>query len=405
MHAYRILILDDDPGVCEFLRMAVAECGFDAKVPDDYRSFASSYHEYEPGVVLTDLHMPGMDGVEVLRFLAEQHPAPAVILLSGFDAKVLSTAQRLGASLGLDILGVLHKPVSLSDLESVLRRAVRHVGAASESTRADGFGGEPLSVTELEAALEEGRLCVHYQPKVALLNEERRPVTGVEALVRCRHPGGDLIPPSAFVPVAEESALIARLTDVVLDLAMAQLQGWRAAAGDLTLALNISPRLLGDLTLPDRLAERAVHYGIAPESVVLEMTESGVMGDPAQTMDILTRFRLKGFELSIDDFATGYSSLVQLYRMPFTELKIDKSFVIESDASEEARVIVRTVVDLAHNLGLRVCAEGVETRTSEGFLASLGCEEAQGYYFARPLAAEAFPPWLESWSQRRQVSA
>ena len=180
--------------------------------------------------------------------------------------------------------------------------------------------------------------------------------------------------------------MIEPLTQSVFRQVIEALAQWKARGVRLNVAVNISPSTLADLDLPDRLAEKAYAVGVSPDQMILEITENSAVTEDPHFMDVLSRFRLKGFGLSLDDFGTGFSSLIQIYRMPFTELKIDRSFVSEMDQNEEAFTIVRSIVDLGHNLGMKVCAEGVETRASANTLMTLGCDYAQGFYFSRPVA-------------------
>lgn len=184
--------------------------------------------------------------------------------------------------------------------------------------------------------------------------------------------------------------------DFVLGAALAQVGRWRDDGLTLTVAINFPPQLLTDLTFPDRLADQLREYGVDASQVILEITESGAMADTANTMDILTRLRLKGVKLSMDDFGTGYSSLVELYRMPFSELKIDKSFVMNVTEDHEAEAIVRSVVALGHNLGLEVCAEGVESKAAMDLLRAIHCDKAQGYYISEPKPVEEMTQWLRA---------
>ena len=187
--------------------------------------------------------------------------------------------------------------------------------------------------------------------------------------------------------MAEEIDLIQSLTETIYQNVVKLLGKWNRLGYHLTAAINISPRLMGNLDLPDLLVETAISEGVATEQIIVELTESATMADADHIMEVLTRFRLKGFGLSIDDFGTGYSSLIQLYRMPFTEMKVDKSFVDDMKSSEEAQTIIRSIVNLGHNLGMKICAEGVEDLPVGMALAELTCDYAQGYYYSRPQRA------------------
>jgi EAL domain-containing protein (putative c-di-GMP-specific phosphodiesterase class I) len=229
-------------------------------------------------------------------------------------------------------------------------------------------------------------------------------VTGIEALARWPDPLRGMVSPSEFVPLAERTGLIGDLTDLVLELAIQHAGMLRNCGHAIDLAVNLSPLILVDPEAPDRLSRMLTEHRVENYRFVVEITESAAMADGTLTMENLTRFRLKDMKLSMDDFGTGYSSLVQLYRMPFNELKIDKSFVMEVDAKEEARVIVRSIIDLAHNLNLTVCAEGVETPETLDFLRSIGCDQAQGYLISKPLDETGLARFLESHAPNRATA-
>jgi EAL domain-containing protein (putative c-di-GMP-specific phosphodiesterase class I) len=200
--------------------------------------------------------------------------------------------------------------------------------------------------------------------------------------------------PVDFIPVAEQVGLIDALTTQIFNLSLAWFS--RTCAGSiLKLSLNISAKSLVDIHLADNLSNICSLHGVAPERVVLELTESSAMVDPILSLDLMTRFRVKGFQLSIDDFGTGFSSMVQLVRLPFSEIKVDKSFVINAQSSRESRAVVKSIIDLGHSLGLQVTAEGVENRETLEYLSSLDCDFAQGYFIARPMSGENVSDWLE----------
>jgi EAL domain-containing protein (putative c-di-GMP-specific phosphodiesterase class I) len=233
---------------------------------------------------------------------------------------------------------------------------------------------------DLAGALDTGQLFLVYQPKVSLATGQW---SGVEALLRWQHPERGMVPPNHFIPIAESSGLMRPLTDRVIDMALDRWCEWNRAGLGIKIAINLSAKDI-EPDFPDRFERTCVAKGVSPESIVFELTETATH-DVTDLLDIATRLRVKGTRLSIDDFGTGYSSVVQLHRLPFSELKIDRLFVSELESSTEARTIVRAIVDLAHALDLTVVAEGTESESEVGFLAGLGCDEAQGYFFSRPL--------------------
>ncbi len=238
---------------------------------------------------------------------------------------------------------------------------------------------------DLRRGIRDGELRVHYQPKAALADGR---VVGVEALVRWQHPQRGLLPPSEFIGLAEATGLIRTLTDVVLGRALEDCHRWRAGGRALTVAVNISARVLLDTALPDRIAALLAEHGLPAACLELEVTESAAMQDPGQALDVLQRLRGLGVTLSVDDYGTGHASLSYLSRLPVSTLKIDRSFVSTMEVDGTDQVIVRSTIELAHALGLRVVAEGVETRRTWEQLVALGCDEAQGFWLGRPGPAE-----------------
>jgi diguanylate cyclase len=249
---------------------------------------------------------------------------------------------------------------------------------------------------QLRRALAAGELVVHYQPKADVRSGR---IVGVEALVRWQHPENGLLGPGEFVPLAETTGLIRPLTSHVLEAALLQCRAWLDAGRGLSVAVNLSTRCLLDLALPDQITGLLEDAAVAPERLVLEITESSIMTDPARALEILNRLHALGVELAIDDFGTGYSSMAYLKNLPVQELKVDRSFVQHLRDSQSDAVIVRSTVDLGHNLGLRVVAEGVEDEATLHELASLGCDSVQGYHLAKPMPAAELDAWLDARTQ------
>jgi EAL domain-containing protein (putative c-di-GMP-specific phosphodiesterase class I) len=241
----------------------------------------------------------------------------------------------------------------------------------------------------LASAIQLGQLSLVYQPKITLAP---RALAGVEALARWNHPEHGNIPPSDFIPVAEASGLIDPLTEWAAATAARDWTDWQQRGLTTNIAINVSAKSLANLDFPDRIERICQQHGMPCEHIVIELTES-VSGGWIEMMDTLTRFRIKGFRISLDDFGTGYSSLVQILRAPFCELKIDRSVVTEAATSKDCRIILNAIIGMAHNLGLPTVAEGVETEAVAILLAALGCEMAQGYYFARPMPAASDGFW------------
>ncbi|GAA4406320.1 hypothetical protein GCM10023089_14770 [Quisquiliibacterium transsilvanicum] len=411
----RLLILDDDPSIGQTMGLIAETVRFDTRFTTDPERFFALVDEWTPTHIALDLVMPSMDGVEVMVQLARRGCRARIIVTSGVGSRVLDAAGRSAEEHGLDIAGVLAKPFSPAALRALLADAPLAPGAipgagagAGATFPLGGFGAElsatfVVTVDDLRRALADHEIEVHYQPKIDCASGR---LAGFEALVRWRHPLRGLVSPGGFVRVAEEGGVIDALTDRVLDLSLPwfgrSFPGPAGAGavqalqveGAVSLSVNISARSLRDMQLADRIDARCAAAGIAPSRLILELTETSAMEDPVASLDLLTRLRMKGFQLSIDDFGTGFSSMLQLVRLPFSEMKVDRSFVMTLNRSQESRAVVRSVVELGHSLGLRCTAEGVEDERALDYLRQVGCDLAQGYLIGRPMPAAEIPGWL-----------
>jgi diguanylate cyclase (GGDEF)-like protein len=316
------------------------------------------------------------------------------------------------AGLTLDVkgsIGIALAPEHAQDATTLIQRAdvAMYLAKATESgcafytSQQDQYSPQRLALMgELRQGIAGGQLVLYYQPKSDLKTGR---ITGVEALVRWQHPREGLLLPMQFVPMAEQTGLIKPLTVWALREALCQERTWHKAGIDLTVAVNLSARNLLDPALPDQVSEWLNVAGVAPDRLSLEITESIIMTDPERSLTLLTRLRHMGVRLSVDDFGTGYSSLAYLKRLPVHELKIDKAFVMGLMLDRRDAAIVRSTVELGHNLGLAVVAEGVEDQQTCHGLAALGCDMAQGYFVGRPLPADALTQWLEhrTWTGPR----
>ncbi|MEU4244095.1 EAL domain-containing protein [Actinoplanes sp. NPDC026619] len=264
-------------------------------------------------------------------------------------------------------------------------------GTAIYDAEADIRSSEQLGVIgELHRAIAEDELVLHYQPKVATGTGE---LVGVEALVRWQHPARGLLPPSEFIPQAEDDEIIVALTDAILELALRQHVTWREAGVELPVAVNIAAGGLYDNAFPDRVSAALIRHDVPGAMLTLEITETSIISDPAEVQTILDRLRDLGVKLSIDDFGTGYSSMAYLQTMPLTELKIDRRFIKSVHESPSDEAIVRAILELARALNLKVVAEGVESAEALAVLETMGCPFAQGYHMSRPLPAGDVLPW------------
>ncbi|MCW5601449.1 EAL domain-containing response regulator [Nitrosomonas sp.] len=393
----KILILDDEQFMLKLLARMLANQGFTSVVCCDNGRDALMQVDNQatrPDLILLDLNMPEMDGIEFVRYLVDRQFTGSLILVSGEDERMLRTAEKLVQAHNIPMLGYLQKPVKPEALLAMLALWAPPLPAKPFKVK------KVYDVEEIGAAIKEGALINYYQPKVSVASCA---VIGVETLVRWNHPVDGLIFPDQFIGVAEANGLINDLTRVVLTQAFAQEKKWQQAGLELRVAVNVSMDNLASLDFQDLVVDLAAKAGISPHKVVLEVTESQLMGDMRVSLEILSRLRLKRFHLSIDDFGTGHSSLAQLRDIPFDELKIDQGFVHHAWKNETLRAIYDTSLALAKQLNMESVAEGVEDRDDWELLRRTGCNLAQGNFISKPLLAEEIPAWIEVWKQRVQT--
>ncbi len=325
-----------------------------------------------PLAVVIDLEARGIDPIDTLNLLSSTRATSKVVLLTGADLRKLAHAKRIAENLSLEVAGTLERPLMMSELSHLL---ARHADSKA-----------PISAEELQRGLRESELLLHYQPILA--RQAGQWVIGsAEALVRWQHPQRGLLYPGQFLQLAESSGLLSELTDFVLAGAMRQAGSWEAQGLELAVAINLAPGLVRDSGFLERFMRALQEYEVSPERITLEVIEAASLGDRERVRDVLTRLRLHGVGLSLDDFGTGYSSLTELCRLPFSELKVDRTLVHDVPDSRQASTIVAAIIELAHRLSIRACAEGVETDQAFEFLKDAGCDSMQGVLFAAPMAA------------------
>ena len=328
-------------------------------------------------------------------------------------AEVLCTALKEPVTLAgvrLDVqasMGIALSPRHGTDIMQLMARADVAMYSAKEDRGGWAVYDPDLDentpqrlalLAELRDGLGKDQLLLHYQPKCETRSGA---VVGVEALVRWQHPERGLLMPDSFIPIAENTALIGLLTMTVLETAVRQTRTWLDAGRRLGMSVNLSVRHLTDLELPTQVAATLARHDVPAELLTLEVTESTIMNDPSRAVTVLAGLRDLGVRIAVDDYGTGYSSLSYLKRLPVDELKIDKSFVMGMLTDENDAVIVRSTVELGHNLGLQLVAEGVENLETWRLLLPLGCDVLQGYHLSRPLPAHALEAWMDDWERRR----
>jgi EAL domain-containing protein (putative c-di-GMP-specific phosphodiesterase class I)/CheY-like chemotaxis protein len=377
----RMLIIDDEEDICDIIAEIGSRRGFEVQTLSNTETATSALQSFKPDLIMLDLMMPGTDGVELLRLLADHAKDAKLCLISGSDARVLNSARRLGSAHGLDVVSALEKPLNMAVLNALFDQ-ILEVKSLTDTK------------TDLAQAIPSGQFTLHYQPVIEMATQK---IKGAEALARWTHPHRGLLSPDHFLEHVVNDGLMQALTDMVVNTTINQAAQWQKNGDDLILSMNVTASTLLDLTLPDRIVDLCKQTGVKTDHLILEVTETEAMRDVTRTMDVLLRMRIRNIGVSIDDFGTGFSSLRELQRMPFSEMKIDKSFVIDMATNKDCAVIVYSIIDLAHNLGLKVIAEGVEDARTWRMLLDKGCDFAQGFFMGKPMPPHEFEVWMKNW--------
>ena len=387
-----ILVVDDDPTqiailTAYFSSMQVAEI---LHARDGAHALEILDRHPKPvGLIVSDLKMPNMDGYELIRLLKSRGFKGRIALFSGHQKELIENAANLARMYGLDVIGHISKPLTKSSLDKVFGSR-----KSSEAGRANADGTWPLK-EDVSAALDKGLFVPFYQPKVDLLTGS---ISGAEALVRWIDPERGVVSPGLFLPIATNSGLMGRLTIAIVECVIEDMQ--RPEWAGMKIAINIPPGMLSDITLPDIFMNRIGKVGLKTSQFCLEITESTVLDlDPA-TLEVLSRLRIHGFEISIDDFGTGASNISNLRMFPFNELKIDQSFINNVLTDAFSAETVNASVSLARMMNMRVVAEGIERKEVFDYVKAKGVHQAQGYLIAKPMPADQITEYFShphSW--------
>lgn len=334
--------------------------------------------------VLLDLSLGDADGLQVLRLLAASNPAVVIIFASGADRRIVASSRRMAFQLGLSVGGVLEKPIRPAKLRTLLERPSTPPAVASAPA-------ECVDPADLRDAIAAGEIVPWFQPKADLASGA---ILGAEALARWIRPSGEAILPAAFIDLADREGMLPALTDAVLDRSLEACARWRLQGSPISVAVNLSPTALHDDGLTGRIERMLRRHGVPPGALVLEVTEGSAVPDTVRAIETLTRLRIWGVNLAVDDFGTGHSSLLALARMPFNELKIDRAFVTTATCSQESLKIVTAIASLGRALGLKVVAEGIETLAIATLAGDAGCDIGQGWHFGLPAPPAAFEALL-----------
>ena len=387
-----VFIIDDESQVAEMLGEVVELAGFKPSLYVDARQFLEEKSYDDDSVILLDLNMPTMDGVEVIRELAKNQCRSPLILMSGYDMGVLHAAEKLAFAHQLEIISSFTKPIHLNQLMETLIDHKKFI--RSKTNHSGNLVFEPTR-EQIYHGIISDEMVLFYQPQIDLVSGK---VVGAECLVRWNHPEHGLLAPFVFLERAERFGLMDELTNKVLHMALDELTHLNRDKCAIPLSVNVSADSIRSIELPETMSDLLRNRQLRTGLIQLEITESVLMGELVTSLDILTRLRMKRFSLSIDDFGTGFSSLSLLHKIPFNELKVDKSFVMEMDNDREARAIVKTCIILAKELNMRVVAEGVESAESLHQLKEMGCDVGQGFHIAKPMPKDEFERWLSVYS-------
>lgn len=385
-----VMVLEDSQLDLEVACSALQRMGVDHVISCSNGQEALQYiYGKAPDIIICDLNLPVLDGISFLRLAAQAGYTGAVIILSSADKSVLKATENLVKAFGLHLLASLRKPFVEADMFAALGQQMPANPAQTYLSKM-----AVLSLSELRQGLADNALELVFQPKISLSS---RRVVGAECLARWRHPQRGLLGPVAFVSVVESHGLIDCMTRTILQKSAHQLKEWQAAGQELKLSVNLSMDNLVQLDLPEEFEEIVQSEGMKPSQFILELTETRLMDNLTVSLEILTRLRLKGFGLSIDDFGTGFSTMENLKQLPFTELKVDRAFVNGAANDIEAQAILSSSIQLGKIFHLNLVAEGVENQQDWDHIIDSGCDEAQGFFIAQPMPAEQFVAWRRAW--------
>ncbi len=383
MPSDRLLVIDDEPAISATIGRIARGCGYDTAITTDSEDFLSKISSWMPTVIVLDLAIPEMDGYQLLRWMADHECKAQILIISGSHMDRLQGALLLGESLGLKMAGRLQKPLHVEQLREVFQQIYDSAGV--------------LSIRDVSAALKGREIHLVYQPQIEIATGN---TVAFEALARWNHPKRGPIPPADFIPLLESGEVIHDFTASMLEIALADLNRWDIGDLAMAVAVNVSAANCARRGLVDAVRSLCSQAQIDCRRIKIEVTETAAMIEGEDVKSCLGGLHQAGVSLSIDDFGTGYSSLVKLQELPFSELKIDRSFVTTCNADHQRSVLVKAMIDLAHHLNMTVVAEGVEDGPTLLRLQEWGCDFAQGYFISRPISSDDVPKWLTDQRKR-----
>ena len=376
--------------LCDLLLGAGA--GRVTQVADGVSALRCFQESYTPPIqiAIVNIALPGMDGIDLIRNLAGMNCRAGVIIIGGLENNLLLTIETMSQAYGLELLGTLATPVKAQGLKDVLRQSL------PAPRRCAAEPPQRFSFAEVSHALQERQFAPYFQPRVAL---ETGHIKGLEAFARWIHPEHGVLRPTVFIDALEENNRIDFLDWSMIERSVDCCRQFQDEGLPLEISLNVAPETLAHPDFIEQIAACVERHQVAPMYLTFEMPESAVLTTDPAFLERLVRLRMLGYGLAIDDYGTGRSNLQMLARVPFTELKIDRSFVDGASRSRALGTVLSSCLGLARSLQRESCAVGVETRQDWDYLQGLGCTYAQGYHIAPPMAAEAVPRWMRDWLQ------
>jgi EAL domain-containing protein (putative c-di-GMP-specific phosphodiesterase class I) len=377
-----MVILESDGESLNVLREVADRLGCEHVESDSATGMHRVLGVRHPTIAVVPVDRVDAKGMAALDALAHHESRPAMLLVGSISSRMLASIKRAAKSRGLPVIGIAARPL---DAVSVERLIGAHLSACP-----------PIQRQEIEQAIQEHELTLLYQPKLSIASGTVA-IQGVEALVRWKHPRRGLLQPGYFLHAVEEYRLMSQLTDFVMTDAIRQAALWRTRGLDLEIIVNMSTELVRDRAFPERLAVLLEEYDFPTRGLTLDVTESLHVADRDMLVDVFTRLRMLGVGLALDNFGTGAASLKELYRIPFSEIKVDQSLIADTPHERDARIVVQAIVNLAQTLQLVVCAEGVETIQMYEFVRSAGFDTAQGRFFSEPVDGSDIERIVDSW--------
>ena len=382
-----VLLVDDDPVQLAILESYFLGCGT-SKIHRAVNGHSAltliNELSSEINLVLCDLKMPEMDGIEFMRHLKDSPYCGPIAILSSADRFLIESAEKLANIHGLNVIGTIRKPMSKDKLDALISKVAntKDGNAAIVTPQVDA--------AFLREAIEIGQIIPYFQPKIETSSQR---IVGVEALARWLHPDFGIINPGIFIPLAAQEGLIKPLTYAIIASAIKYVKSWKTSGINVKFAVNVTSEVLEDVEFPNFILALLDSAGIDKSRIVFEVTEAGVLDANASTMEVLARLRIKDIDISIDDFGTGFSNIEQLKKFPYSELKIDRSFIFNGLTDTFANASVRASVVLGRELNMRLVAEGVETREQWDYVAEQGIDQVQGFFVAKPMPGDDFQSW------------